>query len=78
MIEERIQYGIDNFLEDNFFLPFSNSYCLEEKSETGRSKLHVDVQGDNLCSEDYDHKGKCKCCSCFASKKGREMDIASY
>ena len=48
MIEERIQYGIDNFLEDNFFLPFSNSYCLEEKSETGRSKLHVDVQGDNL------------------------------
>ena len=41
MIEERIQYGIDNFLEDNFFLPFSNSYCLEEKSETGRSKLHV-------------------------------------
>ena len=59
MIEERIQYGIDNFLEDNFFLPFSNSYCLEEKSETGRSKLHVDVQGDNLCSEDYDHKGKC-------------------
>ena len=54
MIEERIQYGIDNFLEDNFFLPFSNSYCLEEKS-----KLHVDVQGDNLCSEDYDHKGKC-------------------
>lgn len=56
MIEERIQYGIDNFLEDNFF---SNSYCLEEKSETGRSTLHVDVQGDNLCSEDYDHKGKC-------------------
>ena len=29
------------------------------KSETGRSKLHVDVRGDNLCSEDYDHKGKC-------------------
>lgn len=47
MIEERIQRGIDNFLEDNFFLPFSNSYCLEEKSETGRSKLQVDVQGDN-------------------------------
>ena len=59
MIEKRIQYGIDNFLEDNFFLPFSNSYCLEEKSKTGRSELQVDVQGDNLCSEDYDHKGKC-------------------
>lgn len=59
MIEKRIQYGIDSFLEDNFFLPFSNSYCLEEKSETGRSELQVDVQGDNLCSEDYDHKGKC-------------------
>lgn len=59
MIEERIQYGVSNFLEDNFFLPFSNSYNLEEKSETGRSKLQVYVKGDNLCSEDYDHKGKC-------------------
>lgn len=59
MIEERIKYGIDNFLEDDFFLPFDNSYNLEEKSESGRSELYVDVQGDNLCSEDYDHKGKC-------------------
>lgn len=59
MIEERVQYGINNFLENDFFLPFSASYCLEEKSETGRSELQVDVQGENLCSEDYDHKGKC-------------------
>ena len=59
MIEERIQYGIDNFLEEKFFLPSSSSYCLEEKEESGRSELQVDVEGDNLCSEDYDHKGKC-------------------
>lgn len=59
MIEQRIQYGIKNFLEDNFFLPFSNSYNLKEKSDTGRSELQLEVQGDNLCSEDYDHKGKC-------------------
>lgn len=59
MIEERVQYGINNFLEDDFFLPFSDSYCLKEKTETGKSELQVDVQGENLCSEDYDHKGKC-------------------
>lgn len=33
MIEKRVQYGIDNFLEEKFFLPSQNSYCLEEKSE---------------------------------------------
>ena len=59
MIDKRVRYGIDNFLEDNFFLPSGDSYCLEEKSESGRSELLVKVQGDNLCSEDYDHKGKC-------------------
>ncbi len=59
MMEDRILYGINNFLEDNFFLPFSDSYKLEEKSESGKSELQVDIQGDNLCSEDYDHKGKC-------------------
>ena len=60
MIEERVKYGIDNFLEEKFFLPTSDSYCLEEKSESGRSELWLSVQGDNLCSEDYDNKGKCK------------------
>lgn len=59
MIEQRVKYGIDNFLKEDFFLPSSDLYCLEEKSETGRSELQLYVQGDNLCSEDYDHKGKC-------------------
>lgn len=59
MIEERVQYGIANFLQENFFLPPSTSYYLEEKIESGRSELQVDIVGDNLCSEDYDHKGKC-------------------
>ena len=59
MIEKRVQYGILNFLEEDFFLSPNDSYCLEEKSESGRSELHVEIEGDNLCSEDYDHKGKC-------------------
>ena len=59
MIEERVQYGIDNFLQEDFFLPPSASYYLEEKIESGRSELQVDIEGDNLCSEDYDYKGKC-------------------
>lgn len=67
MIDKRVRYGIDNFLEDNFFLPSGDSYCLEEKSESGRSELLVKVQGDNLCSEDYDHKGKCN----FLKKNGK-------
>lgn len=59
MVEERIAYGIEKFLEEDFFLPENDSYCLEEKSESGRSELQVTIQGDNLCCEDYDHKGKC-------------------
>lgn len=59
MIEERVSYGINNFLENNFFLPPNTSYRLEEKSESGRSELQVNITEDNLCSEDYDHKGKC-------------------
>ena len=55
MVEERIAYGIEKFLEEDFFLPENDSYCLEEKSESGRSELQVTIQGDNLCCEDYDH-----------------------
>ena len=39
MVEERIAYGIEKFLEEDFFLPENDSYCLEEKSESGRSEL---------------------------------------
>lgn len=75
MIEERVQYGIRNFLEENFFLPPNNSYCLEEKSDSGRSELHVEIKGDNLCSEDYDHKGKCNFFKKESSfKLGRSVD----
>ncbi len=59
MIEKRVQYGIDNFLEEKFFLPSQSSYCLEEKSDSGRTELQVEIKGENLCSEDYDNKGKC-------------------
>ena len=41
MVEERIAYGIEKFLEEDFFLPENDSYCLEEKSESGRSELQV-------------------------------------
>ena len=86
MVEERIAYGIEKFLEEDFFLPENDSYCLEEKSESGRSELQVTIQGDNLCCEDYDHKGKCnflkrestkKCRSCVAPEKRWKMDLAS-
>lgn len=59
MIEKRVWYGIDNFLAEGYFLPASEKYCLNEKSDSGKSELTVAVSGDNLCSEDYDHKGKC-------------------
>ena len=42
MIEERIQYGIDNFLEEKFFLPSSSSYCLEEKEESVKDEERID------------------------------------
>ena len=46
MVEERIAYGIEKFLEEDFFLPENDSYCLEEKSESGRSELQVTIQGE--------------------------------
>ena len=45
MVEERIAYGIEKFLEEDFFLPENDSYCLEEKSESGRSELPTRTRG---------------------------------
>lgn len=59
MISQRVQYGIDNFMDDKFFEPLNQRYCLEEKSDSGRSELTVEIEGDTLCSKDYDHQGKC-------------------
>lgn len=59
MYENRIQYALDCFIEENYFLSMSNQYRLEEKKDTGRSDLEVTIENTNLCISDFDGKKKC-------------------
>ena len=59
MTDTRVQYGIDNFLQEGFFITAGQEYLLEETQESGKSALTVYVSGENLCGKDFDHKGKC-------------------
>lgn len=59
MYNSRIQYALENFIEENYFLPMSYSYMLKEKDDLGKSLLKVTVAAENICIEDYDGKKKC-------------------
>lgn len=59
MYSERIQYAIDNFIMDQYFLPMNTSYQLDEKKDSGKSSLQVTISNENLCIYDFDSKKKC-------------------
>ena len=62
MYDRRIDYAINNFINNEFFLDKSNKYILKEKSKQGESILIVNVENDNICVEEYDNdnvRGKC-------------------
>ncbi|ARJ38341.1 hypothetical protein SporoP8_05280 [Sporosarcina ureae] len=59
MYNSRIQYGIDHFISDDYFLPEKRYYELKEKDKNGKSLLKLTVDGVNICVEDYDEKNKC-------------------
>ena len=62
MYDRRIDYAINNFINNEFFLDKSNRYILKEKSKQGESILIVNVENDNICVEEYDNdnvRGKC-------------------
>jgi hypothetical protein len=59
MYEARVQYALDNFILDDFFINMSTSYDLMETSKGGESCLHVTVNDTNLCLAYFDNKPKC-------------------
>lgn len=59
MYNKRIQYALDHFIQEQYFLPMNNSYHLKEEKDTGKSDLSVSVSKDNLCIHDFDNKKKC-------------------
>ena len=60
MYNTRVEYALNNFFQNNYFLNMSNSYELSEDSPSGKSKLNIFVNGINLCLADFDNKKKCE------------------
>ena len=57
-----IKFAIDSFIKENFFTDMKNVYDLKEESKEGKSILHLTVNGNNICVEEYDNNqihGKC-------------------
>ena len=59
MYDTRIQYAMDNFIDDKYFLPMKNVYDLKEAADSGKSLLTLKVEGENICVEEYDNKKRC-------------------
>lgn len=59
MYDSRIQFAMDNFILENYFLPMNNTYDLKETAESGKSLLVLQIKDDNICVEEYDIKKRC-------------------
>ena len=59
MYTKRVQYAIDHFIKENYFLPEKKYYELKEKDHSGKSLLKLTINGLNICIEDYDDKIRC-------------------
>lgn len=59
MYNRRIQFAIDNFIMEQYFLPMNSKYHLREEKESGKSDLSVTIKNTNLCIYDFDNKKKC-------------------
>lgn len=85
MYDSRIQYAMDNFIEENYFLPMQNQYELLETAESGKSCLNLQVNDINICVKEYDSLHKCaflridkkygmqKCIDHFVLKKQNDV-----
>lgn len=51
---------MDNFIDENYFLPMKDNYELKEIAESGKSLLVLNVEGTNICVEEYDNKKRCE------------------
>lgn len=60
MYGSRIQYALDNFIQDNYFLSPDNLYHLKEEEESGKSDLKLNIDRKNLCIEGFDKHAQCE------------------
>lgn len=44
MFTERVQYAIDNFIMDDYFLEMQKNYHLKEEKDSGKSDLDVTIK----------------------------------
>lgn len=82
MHSKRIEYAMENYISENYFLPMNSYYELKETAESGKSLLRLSVDGENICVEEYDKKKRCnflrdsgglqKCIDHFLLKKNDE------
>lgn len=59
MLTERVQFAINNFIMDQYFLDMQHNYHLKEEKDSGKSDLDVTIESDNLCIYNFDDKKKC-------------------
>ena len=59
MYNTRMMYAINNFIDENYFLPMKDTYELKETEDSGKSLLKVTIEGENICVEEYDKKKRC-------------------
>lgn len=59
MYEKRVQYALDNFIAEKYFLDMNSEYHLKEEKDSGKSDLLVHINTPNLCIHDFDNKKKC-------------------
>ena len=59
MYSRRVQFAIDHFIMDEYFLPMQKIYHLKEEKDSGKSDLNVSIEKSNLCIYDFDNKKKC-------------------
>lgn len=59
MLTERVQFAINNFIIDQYFLDMQHNYHLKEEKDSGKSDLDVTINSDNLCIYNFDDKKKC-------------------
>ncbi len=59
MYSTRVDFALDQFIEENYFLPMHHQYHLKEEKDSGKSDLILNVTNDNLCIYNFDDK-RCK------------------
>ena len=62
MLEDRVQFALDNFLIPNYFIETNSYYELIEEDKNGKSLLKLQVGTENnLCMQHYDSSKVKKC-----------------